>query len=71
MTDKAHAGSVGLVAVAAGEDLVGVWCRSCTVHPPLSFFLEGGPTGVLGGGNRPVDGVPPGAASVDHWRWSM
>ena len=50
-------------AVAAGEGLVGVCSRRCTVLPPLSFFHEGGPVGVFEGGDgTAVDGVPPGFA---------
>ena len=57
---KADARSAGSVAGAAGEGLVGVWCRSCKVLPPLSFFLEGSPTGFLEGGNSTDDGASPG-----------
>ena len=48
---------MGSAGPVAGADLVGVWCRSCKVVPSLSIFLEGGSTGVLGGGNCPFDGV--------------
>ena len=50
VTCQAYAGSTSPVAVTAGKGLVGVWCCSCTVFPPLSFFFYGRPPGGFEGG---------------------
>lgn len=63
MADKADARSAGSFAMAAGKGLVEVWCHSCMVLPPLSFFLEGGPTGLLEERNCTVDGASPGVTA--------
>ena len=62
VTYQTYAGSTSPVAVTAGEGLVGVWCCGCTVFPPLSFFLYGGPTGGFRGGGSFAYGVTPCAA---------
>ena len=45
MTYQAYAGSTSPVAVTAGKGLIGDWCYSCTVFPPLPFFFYGRPPG--------------------------
>ena len=45
VTYQDYAGSTSPVAVTAGKGLVGVRCCSCTVFPPLTFFLYGRPPG--------------------------
>ena len=62
MTYQTYAGSTSVVAVTTGEGLVGVWCCGCTVFPPLSFFLYGGPSGGFKGGGSFVYSVTPSAA---------
>ena len=61
MTYQTYAGLTSPVAVTAGEGLVGVWSCGCTVFPPLSFFLYGGPMGGFEGGGFAY-GVMPCAA---------
>ena len=61
VTYQTYAGSTSPVAVTAGEGLVGVWCCGCTVLPPPSFFLYGGPPGGFEGGGSFVCSVTPSA----------
>ena len=45
-----------------GKGLVGVWCCSCTVFPPLLFFFYGRPTGGFEEGGRFAYSAEPCAA---------
>ena len=61
VTYQTNMGLASPVAATAGQGLVRFLCRGCTVLPPLSFFMDGGPIGGFKGGGSFVYGVSPGA----------
>ena len=62
VTYQAYAGSTSPVTVTAGKGLDWVWCCSCTVFPPLSFFFYGRPMGGFEGGGSFAYSAAPCAA---------